>query len=1075
MRMLGSAWAMVTFVDEYKVHYKSCLGPSAAEISTQIPLSESFCAYVVERARPLLIPDTRADSRFSGYRCVSEGAFRAYAGAPVIVDGLSLGTVCVIDDHPRQWTENHAEILASVAEAVATEVRLHRRSKQLRKSQDWTHRQHRTLQLAMHGAAINSFDWDIEHNHVAWSENLEDLLRLPPGTFAGTFEAFDALVHAEDRDRVKNAIERAFTGTDDAYQCQFRMWRGDGTLRWVRAHGIVERDASKRPIRLFGVDVDISENQHAEEALQARNRQLAILARISRLLILGEESGERSMNEVFAEIGGIIGMEMFYHYRLSEEPGVLRLAAADGIMEQERQRAAIVRFGTHLCGRVAESRTPLIMERLQDSPLPDAQALAAGGVSSYAGFPLIAHGKVLGTLAYASKASRHLEAGALQTIQSICDQVAGILEREALIEALRTSHDMLRARDAQLRMALEASRAVVFEWDIERNQVRRPLSAQEAFPETQDRSSTFEEVVEVVHPEDRAMFRANVQLALDSTDGLYASEFRVIDAQGNPAWIVETGRVERDSHARPIRLVGVSHDVTERKDVMAKLLASQSFTERVADVVPAVLYIYDLQERRNVWGNREMFGALGYSREQIDEMAGELLQRLIHAEDWPKYLCHAQALMQLEDAAVAEFEYRILRADGAWCWMYSRDMVFLRGKDGSPQQIVGAALDITARKDMEEHLGRLAKVLQDEHVRKDQFLAMLAHELRNPLAPLRNVSYFIERTESVDPSLERLRAVIDRQVRHMTRLVDDLLDISRLNQGKMRLDMTTVDLAVVVREAVDLAHPLIDARRHELSLTLPPDGVLCVQGDAMRLTQVVANLLNNAAKYTESGGYIAIYGELESGKVVLRVMDSGSGIAPELLPHVFDLFTQADRSLDRAQGGLGIGLALVRSLVALHGGDVDVTSTLNRGSTFTIRLPQSRTRCVVMKDTAQVRSAVSRRVLIVDDNADAADTLCTLLQMEGHAVRFALSAEAGLEIAADFQPEMCVLDIGLPGMSGLELVKRLRAMPQIQGAFCVALSGFGREEDKTRAQEAGFDVHLTKPVDPRRLLEVLNG
>jgi len=1104
-RLLRASWAFVTFVDDQKVHYKSVVGARIPEISTHAPAHESFCAYVVDAQQPVLVPDTRGDSRFSGYRCVADGPFRSYAGAPVIVDGQSLGTVCVIDDQPRDWTEEDAQMLLTLSACVASEVQLHRQSMQLRRSQEWVARQQRTLQLAMNGAAINSFDWDILNNHVAWSEKLEALLRIPPGSFPGTFEAFEAMVHEEDRARVRQALDRAFAGTDGEYECTFRMWRGDGTLRYVRAHGFVERDAAGTATRLFGVDVDIGERREdsprrrdmvesndrlhtriadltqdidtrrrVEASLQAGNDQLTLLTHISRLLILDHPADERAMERVFAEIARMIGMEAFYHYRVSDEAGVLTLHSAGGISEEERRLFATVRMGVHLCGRVAESRAPVIIEDLQADPAADAQILAAHGAMSYAGFPLIAHGKVLGTLAYASRQRTHLDDSQRQLMQGICDQVAAILERADLLQALQNALGALSERESQLRMAIHASLSVVFEWDITRDRVRRLVSAQPALPETQEQPARFEDVVQTVHPDDRETFRENVRRALDSTTDTYASEYRVMDAHSGTTWLLETGRVVRDADGRPVRLLGVAQDVTERKETLAKLQASRAFSRQVTDVVPAILYVYDLAERRNVWGNREMIAGLGYSREQVDAMAGSILEQLLHEEDWPRYLKHAATLMQLRDGEVAEFEYRIRRSDGSWCWLYSRDMVFNRAADGDPRQIVGAAVDITARKEAEARLNQLTTELKLEHARKDQFLAMLAHELRNPLAPLRNVSHLLGRPASEDSPSARAGGVIERQVRTLARLVDDLLDVSRISNGKLILKKSPLDLAVVVREAVEISRPLLDSKGHELTLTMPPDGVLCVEGDATRLTQIVSNLLNNAAKYTQGSGFIAVFGEVELDKVVLRVMDNGSGIAPDLLPHIFDLYAQVDRSLEHSQGGLGIGLALVKSLVSLHGGEVDVQSTPGRGSTFTVRLPRSPVRCLPAQESMQVGSVVRRRILVVDDNADAAETLSILLRLSGHEVRCELHPDAALAAVSAYRPDVCILDIGLPGMSGLELAARLRALPETKESLLIAVSGYGKPEDKAQAEAAGFEVHLTKPIDPARLLLLLS-
>jgi signal transduction histidine kinase len=362
--------------------------------------------------------------------------------------------------------------------------------------------------------------------------------------------------------------------------------------------------------------------------------------------------------------------------------------------------------------------------------------------------------------------------------------------------------------------------------------------------------------------------------------------------------------------------------------------------------------------------------------------------------------------------------------------------------------------------------------------RKDQFLAMLAHELRNPLAPIRNALQVARLSGSEDPKLAWAGDVIERQVQQLTRLVEDLLDVSRLNQGKARLRKEAVDLTAVVNQAVETSRPLLEARRHTLSVTLPPRP-LRVQADPARLAQVLCNLLNNAAKYTEPGEQVWLTVGPEDDEAVLRVEDTGIGIPEEMLPRVFDLFTQVDSSQARAQGGLGIGLTLVRSLVEMHGGTVEARSDgPGRGSEFVVRLPI----LVAEPDTisdCQAKDAedppdTCRRILVVDDSRDAAESLAILLRLTGHDVRTAHDGPEALEAARSFEPEVVLLDIGLPGMSGYEVARRLREQAGTDPPHLVALTGYSQEEDRQRSREAGFDLHLVKPVDPSALRDLLS-
>jgi signal transduction histidine kinase/DNA-binding response OmpR family regulator len=394
------------------------------------------------------------------------------------------------------------------------------------------------------------------------------------------------------------------------------------------------------------------------------------------------------------------------------------------------------------------------------------------------------------------------------------------------------------------------------------------------------------------------------------------------------------------------------------------------------------------------------------------------------------------------------------------------------------------AEDLAGRAAIALDNARLYRDIKAADRRKDEFLAMLAHELRNPLAPIRNAVHILQTCEPQGEELQLARDVIGRQVQHLVRMVDDLLDVSRITRGKIHLQLKLADVAVVVPRAVETSTPLIESRRQQLTVHLPEEPVR-VRADETRLAQVLANLLNNAAKFTPEGGRIALSLESTSAEAVFRVRDTGVGIAPEMLARVFDLFTQADQSLDRSQGGLGIGLTLVRRLVELHGGSVRACSAgANQGSEFVVRLPlavggtgSSRDQSDATHDgqagIASAPAALSKRVLVVDDNRDAANSLSLLLRRAGHDVRTVLEGSAALEVARSFRPQFVILDIGLPDIDGYEVARRLRAQQNRAELMLVALTGFGQDKDRERSLEAGFDRHMVKPVDLEALQVLL--
>jgi PAS domain S-box-containing protein len=380
--------------------------------------------------------------------------------------------------------------------------------------------------------------------------------------------------------------------------------------------------------------------------------------------------------------------------------------------------------------------------------------------------------------------------------------------------------------------------------------------------------------------------------------------------------------------------------------------------------------------------------------------------------------------------------------------------------DGTPIRFDGVTVDVTA--------------LREQDRRKDEFLAMLAHELRNPLAPIRTGLQLLGRT--TDPAqMGKTRAAMERQVEHLVRLVDDLLDISRITLGKLTLKKDRVDLQVALRSALEATAPLVRAAGHTLEVNAP-EGPLLVDADPTRVAQVLANLVNNAAKYTPAGGRITIDLDEDGDDVVIAVSDTGIGIPASLIGRVFDLFTQGDHTADRAQGGLGVGLSLVRRLIELHGGSVTAASAgLGRGSTFTVRLPRAAAgaRRPIGAGATAASPVAPLRILVVDDNVDAAESLAALLTLGGHQTRLAHCGETAIALTAEFRPDVVFLDIGLPGLNGYEVARRVRGDTSLEQPYLVALTGWGSSEDKRQAHAAGFDRHVVKPVDPAQLDQLL--
>ena len=442
-------------------------------------------------------------------------------------------------------------------------------------------------------------------------------------------------------------------------------------------------------------------------------------------------------------------------------------------------------------------------------------------------------------------------------------------------------------------------------------------------------------------------------------------------------------------------------------------------------------------------------------------------------EDQPRIMEEFFPSVLKEGHGEIEVRFRHFKT-GAARWMAYKLLV-LPDAAGQPVAFATVSQDVTERKRLEDDLRRLAADLSEEDRRKNEFLAMLAHELRNPLAPISNAAHALRLSGRDGDALRPASDMLERQVGLMARLVDDLLDMSRITRGRIELRKDRTELAPIVHQAVEAVRAQYRSMDHEFTVTLPPHP-LHLDADPARLTQVVGNLLNNACKFTDKGGHVALTVDQEGGQAIIRVRDNGIGIAAENLPGLFDMFAQVDTSLERSRDGLGIGLTLVKTLVEGHGGTVQVHSDgLGRGSEFVVRLPVLADTARPLPQAAPAEEAplVSRRVLIVDDNEDGAESLAMLLQFGGHETHKAHDGVAAIRAAERLRPDAVLLDIGLPGLNGYEVCGRIRQEPWGKDLVLVALTGWGQEEDRQKSKEAGFDAHMVKPVDYDVLLKLL--
>jgi PAS domain S-box-containing protein len=643
--------------------------------------------------------------------------------------------------------------------------------------------------------------------------------------------------------------------------------------------------------------------------------------------------------------------------------------------------------------------------------------------------------------------------------------VADVSEMKAVEKALRQSERMLEQSQATAQVGSWELTLDEGLWEVPGSSIwsRETYRILGYEPGTLTSVALF---YQRVHPDDRALLQSRSALAVGHGEP-FETEYRVVLPDGKVRVVQIWLHVERGADGKTTRVFGTCQDITERRRADLEIRRAREQLQLVVDSTPAFIARYD-RERRLVWANRRYAARFG---KEPEELVGSRLVDLVGE----------QAFRMVEPLCA-----RVLAGESIQIELevpYSSGPRFVQmtagptlDATGVPDGCVAVLTDLTHRRQLERERERALHELQEADRRKDEFLAMLAHELRNPLAPILNGVDILERLGPGDEELAgQYRTIIARQARHMKRLLDDLLDVSRVSQGKIQLHKERVDLNALLLQAVEGSRPAVLEKRHTLVTALAAQPMV-LEADPTRMVQVFANLINNAAKYTDAGGHITVASAVEEGEAVVSVRDDGVGMTPELLTRAFDLFVQETRSLDRAEGGLGIGLTLVRTLVSMHGGSVRAFSAgPGHGSELVVRLPLApRAEAFPAGPAAGARdrAGVPLRVLIVDDNVDAATALGLLLRIRGDEVALATDGPAALAAAAATPPDLILLDIGLPGMDGYEVAARLRAAGHTRAAL-VALTGYGRESDVQRSRDAAFDHHLVKPVELPELERII--
>jgi PAS domain S-box-containing protein len=825
------------------------------------------------------------------------------------------------------------------------------------------------------------------------------------------------ITHEEDLPRNLAQFERLLT-TGESFVIEKRYRRKDGSLVWVSNSISLIRDPDGKPKNVLAFSLDISDRKLAEEALRRSEAQFRNL--------------------------------------LEKLPAAAYTCNSEGSITFFNQRAA------ELWGRTPKLNDP--EDKFCGSFklfYPDGRpmqhdmcwmALSILDDKKYDGHEVVierSDGSRSTALAHANP--MHDESGKLVGAVNV---LVDITERKQAEEAM-----------ARLVAIIESSNDVIIGKDLNGIITSWNNSAEEIFGYTQ--TEVIGKPITILIPPARIDEEARILERLRRGEPIKHYDTVRRRKDGTEINVSLTVSPVRDKNGRIIGASKIARDITERKLAEEALRESEAKFRTLTEVAPALIW-FDDAEGNCLFVNQRY---LDFSGKTPEELQGAGWHLFLHPDDAEDYIADFQAA-QREHRAF-HHRTRAMRHDGVWRWIESYAQP-LFASDGTFLGHVGVSPDITESVESEE-------ALKEADRRKDEFLATLAHELRNPLAPIR-AALEIMRRDEMEEKDQQAREIIERQLRHIVRLVDDLLDISRITQGKITLQTETTELREVIEIALETARPAIEGAGHTLEVSLP-DEPIYLEADETRLSQVFLNLLTNAARYTQPGGKISIKAETGDHQVAVSVRDTGQGISAELLPHIFEIFKQGLHGRKPEQSGLGIGLSLVKRLTEMHGGTVEAQSEgPGKGSQFIVRLPLASVdqRAASSRPNRRKRKPATepvltdlkpRKVLVVDDNPDAAEMLEVLLTMDGHKVRKAYNGQTAVDLALEFQPDLIFLDIGLPDIDGYEVAERIRG--QLPRTLLIALSGWGQETDRRRSAEAGFNLHLVKPLDFAKLPELL--
>jgi PAS domain S-box-containing protein len=869
------------------------------------------------------------------------------------------------------------------------------------------------LQLAVDSANIGIYELNLKNGELLLDDRVRAHGGLPPGAPVD-YNTFLKAVHPDDREVTQAAVDRALDPNGDGRcRVEFRVIGiQDGIERWIVGTGQVFFENCQAE-RLVGTTFDITARKHAEQRLRESEERFRTLADSSPVPIWVTDAGGgiEFLNAAYCDFFGVTIEDV----RGPKWATLLHPDDADSYV------------GAHY--EALHKRKPFRAEARVRRRDGEWRWVDTRGVPRFS------------------------EGG----------EFLGHVGSSPDVTEMKIAQQALRESEEQFRASFEISTVGMAQGDPITGRllrVNRRYCEMTGYSEAELLQLTIRDIA---HPEDRTADFERFQRLGRGEVSEYWAEKRYLRKDGKVIWVAATANLVRNASGQPTRTVAAVIDITGRKQAEAALRESEAQFRTSFELAAVGQAQVNSATGRFERVNQKFCEIVGYSEEELLTMAPA---DTTHPEDRQSYVEIYPRFLRGE---IEEYvtEKRDVRKDQTVVWV-SIAAKLIRDSDGRPLRTIGVLQDITERKRAEEEL-------KEADRRKDEFIATLAHELRNPLAPIRNAVEMLGLCQSSDPDFDWGRNVIDQQVKHLACLVDDLIDVSRITRNRLVIKKERVSLTDVINGALDAARLLIEQRGHLLTVALPTEPIY-LNADPVRLTQIFMNLINNAAKYTHEGGRIWVDAERKNANVTVRIADNGVGISTDELSHLFDMFYQVDRSYDQAHGGLGIGLTLVKRLVEMHGGTVEAKSAgIGQGSEFLVSLPMLVSLSVVLmdKDAGEQKYKKRRRILVVDDYPTAAESLARSLKRFGNEVETALDGIEGIKQAEKFRPDVVLLDIGMPKLNGYKAAQRIREQPWGKDMVLIAITGWGQEEDRQRTREAGFDAHLVKPVDYTKLGELL--